>query len=193
MDPLSGSLISLRPLKEEDLEYLASLKNDMRTQAAGRRLPPRVTPTTLGERYTKTLSRPLKGLWCIETIGGELVGTVEYDEYAPRLGAIVGIMMGTEHWGKGYGKEALELIIRFLFEERGLHLVNLWTTSWNVRMVGLAEKLGFKIAIREREGRRLSGAIYDGVFMDMLREEYYSSRGLEDSVKSGLGDQARPC
>ena len=192
MDTLSGSLIRLRPLKNEDLAYIASLKNDMRTQASGRRHPPRITPTTLGERYAKTLSSPLKGLWCIETIGGELVGTVDYDEYVPRLAAMLGIMTGGEHWGKGCAKEALELVIRFLFEERGLQVVNLWTTSWNVRMVGLAQNLGFRISIRERQSRWLGGAIYDGVFMDMLREEFYSSRGLEDCVKSRLGDRARP-
>jgi len=184
MDTLSGDLVRLRPLKDEDLEYLASLKNDNRTQATGRRLPPRLTATILRERHEKTLKSPMKGLWSIETKGGELVGTVDYHEYLPRLGAMLGIVTGTEHWGKGYGREALELVIRFLFEERGLQVVNLWTTSWNVRMVGLARKLGFKIAVREREGRWLGGSIYDGLFLDMIREEYYASRDLKDMMKA---------
>jgi len=188
MDTLSGELVRLRAVKDEDLEYLASLKNDMRTQAAGRRDPPRFTATFMRERHEKTLGSPMKGLWSIETKGGELVGTVDYHEYSPRLGAILGIVTGTEHWGKGYGREALELVIRFLFEERGLRVVNLWTTSWNVRMVGLARKLGFKIAMHERESRWLGGAIYDGLFMDMLREEYYAARGLEDGLKSKAGN-----
>jgi len=192
MDTLSGSLVRLRPLKDEDLEYFASLKNDMRTQAAGHRLPPRVSPANLRERFSKTLSNPLKGLWSIETKSGELVGTVDYDEYAPRLAATLGIMTGWEHWGKGYGKEALELVIEFLFEERGLQVLSLWTTSWNVRMVGLAKKLGFKIAIRERESRWLGGNIYDGVFMDMLREEYFDSRGKEDKLRSVPDGRASP-
>ncbi len=176
MDTLSGSLVTLRPVRDEDLEYLASLRNDMRTQARGQRFPPCHTAAVVRKRNEESQGNPLKGLWCIEAKGGQLVGTVDYHEYAPRLGAIMGIVTGMEHWGKGYAREAMEMVMRFLFEERGLYLVNLWTTSWNVRMVGLAEKLGFRIAIRERESRTLEGSIFDGLFMDILREEYYETR-----------------
>ena len=179
MDLMSGGLITLRPVREDDLEYLASLRNDTRTQARGQRYPPSATAASVKAHNDEVLASQMKGLWSIETKKGELVGTVDYHEYAPRLGAIMGIMTGMEHWGKGYAKEAMELVMRFLFEERGLHVVNLWTTSWNVRMVGLAKNLGFRIAIRERESRYLGGEVHDGLFMDMLREEYYATRNAE--------------
>jgi hypothetical protein len=50
-------------VKDEDLEYFASLKNDMRTQAAGRKDPPRFTATFMKERHEKALGSPMKGLW----------------------------------------------------------------------------------------------------------------------------------
>jgi len=185
MDNLSGKIITLRPLRDEDFEYIASLKNDTRTQARGFRLPPNFTAARTMEEMRRSYGRPNRGAWAIETKAGKLVGFIDYIEGPPRFAASMGVATGVEHWGKGYAEEAMELIMRFLFEERGLQTVSLWTTSWNERMVGLAQKLGFKIAVCEREARFLEGQNYDGLMMDILREEYYASRGLKDELPPG--------
>jgi len=185
MDNLIGKIITLRPLRDEDFEYIASLKNDTRTQARGLRLPPNFTAARTMEDMRSTYDRPNRGVWAIETKAGKLAGFIDYVEDPPRFAVSIGIATGVEHWGKGYAEEAMELIMRFLFEERGLQSVSLWTTSWNERMVGLAQKLGFKIVVREREARFLDGEYSDGLMMDMLREEYYASRGLKDELPSG--------
>lgn len=182
MDNLTGKIVTLRPIRDGDFEYIASLKNNTKTQARGQRLPPNFTAEMVKENFDKAFEGPNRGVWAIEIKDGKLVGYVDYSEDPPRFAAGIGIATGVEHWGKGYAREAMELIMRFLFEERGLTSVSLWTTSWNVHMVGLAEKLGFKVAVRERESRFLGGKVYDGLMMDMLREEYYASRRLRDDL-----------
>lgn len=187
MESLSGSLVSLRPPRDDDSGFLASLRNDLRTQAWNQRLPPCVMPKRIEERLNEGLKRPHTALLIIETKEGENVGFVNYDEGPPRLSATVGISIGTDYWGKGHAMEAMELLLRFLFEERGLLVVRAWTQSGNKRAVKMSEKLGFRKSARMRESAILEGKVHDTLQMDILREEYYESRGVEDTAKGYLG------
>lgn len=189
MESLSANLVSLRPPRDEDSEFLASLKNDLRTQAWNQRLPPCVMPKRIEERLNEGLKRPHTALLIIETKDGRNVGFVTYDEGPPRLSATVGISIGTDYWGKGHGMEAMELLLRFLFEERGLLVVRAWTQSGNKRAVKMSEKLGFKKSARIRESAILEGQVHDTLQMDILREEYYESRGVEDAAEGYVGIQ----
>jgi len=183
MENLVGKLVKLRAVQDEDYEYISSLKNDLRTQGWSQRLPPCVTPKKVKEGFEKILKRSNAGIFAIETKeDGRMIGYMNYEEDTPRLGATLGIVIGFEYWGKGYAYEAQELLLRFLYEERGLQVVRLWTQSGNMRAVNAAKKVGFKISARMRESNIIKGEVFDTLFMDMLREEYYESRGIEDKI-----------
>ncbi len=182
MDVLAGKLVKLRPVRDSDYEVLASLKNDLRTQAWNQRMPQCYTAATMKERYEKIMKRPNTGVFAIETLDGHLVGSMEYREGPPRQSATIGTIVGMEYWGRGHSQEAIELVLRFLFAERGLQVVGLWTQSGNVRAVRAAEKLGFRIGARLRENSVVDGKLVDTLYMDLLREEFYKSRGLEDGL-----------
>jgi len=174
MDNLTGSLVNLRPLRDGDFEFLAGLRNDLRTQGWNQRLPPCYTPKMVKDRVEKNYDKPDRGVWGIETKDGKLVGYINYEEAPPRLGATIGIITCMDSWGKGHAKEAMELILRFLFEERGLQVASLWTLSDRERMIGLAQKLGFRIGARLRESAIIGGKVYDTIGMDIVSEEYIS-------------------
>ncbi|MCK4757312.1 MAG: GNAT family N-acetyltransferase [Thermoplasmata archaeon] len=182
MDRMEGKLIRLRPPKEEDYEFFAALKNDLRTQAWNQRLPMRATVKTVAKWVEKEYERPDCGTWSIETLDGELVGHIGYSEGPLRFAASIGVITGVDFWGKGYSQEAHELMLEFLFEERGIQVVRLWTQASGERGLVAAQKLGFKIGARFREGSVIGGKSVDGVYMDMLREEYYKSRGKKDNL-----------
>ncbi|MGI6198309.1 MAG: GNAT family N-acetyltransferase [Candidatus Cloacimonadaceae bacterium] len=58
----------------------------------------------------------------------------------------VGIAIYDEnYWGKGLGREALQLWIEYLFEKRGLEYIYCETWTGNERMVHLALSIGFEI------------------------------------------------
>ncbi len=182
MHKFEGKLVRLRPPKDEDFEFYAELKNDLRTQAWNQRLPLRATVEGVKEWWDKERKKPNSGEWSIETLDGELVGHIGYGESPPRLAATMGIIIGVDYWGKGYTQEAHELLLEFLFEERGIQVVNLWTQSGGERGVKAAENLGFRISARFRENSIIGGKVTDTLFMDMTREEYYKSRKLEDHL-----------
>ncbi|MBI5000135.1 MAG: GNAT family N-acetyltransferase [Euryarchaeota archaeon] len=184
MERLEGKLVRLRPMKDSDYEYFAALKNDLRTQAWNQRLPMANTAAMMKEKFEKAAKRPNSADFSIEKLDGTLIGHIGYHEGTPRLDATIGVVTGHEHWGKGYSQEAHELMLHYLFEERGLQAVRLWTQSANERGVAAAKKMGFKVGARFRENTIANGKYSDTIYMDVLREEYYKSRGMTDRIGS---------
>lgn len=182
IETLTGEKVKLRQVKEEDFEYFASLKNNMYTQGWNQRLPPNFTASKIKKRFDDSNDKPNGAVLAIETLDGQLIGNISYHEGLPRHDATFGLVTGKEHWGKGYGHEAQELLLKFLFHERGVQIVRLWTQGGFPWAKKAAEKLGFKEMARFRENTIIDGKIVDCIYMDMTRAEYYNSRGLEDSV-----------
>ncbi|MCK5290430.1 MAG: GNAT family N-acetyltransferase [Thermoplasmata archaeon] len=176
--------VTLRPPTEDDCQFLADLGNNMKTQGWNQRLPPIRVPEIISERMKEGLKKPYKAMLMIDTDQDGTVGYINYDEEKPRLGATLGLIIGEDYWGKGYAQIATEIVLEFLFEERGLKVVSAWSQSGNVRAVGAAEKMGFKVSVRVREGTIMYGQLHDTLCLDMLREEYYESRGKEDKIGS---------
>jgi RimJ/RimL family protein N-acetyltransferase len=87
--------------------------------------------------------------------------------------AFVGIGLGErDFWGKGYGADAMRVLLRFAFTELNLRRVSLDVFEYNPRAMRCYEKVGFVTEGRmrgmiEREGRR-----WDLIFMGILREEW---------------------
>jgi RimJ/RimL family protein N-acetyltransferase len=85
----------------------------------------------------------------------------------------VGIGLGErEYWGKGYGTDAMKIILRYAFTELNLRRVTLDVFEYNQRGVRSYEKAGFVLEGRERglilrEGRR-----WDVLYMGILREDW---------------------
>ncbi|MCZ7546918.1 MAG: GNAT family N-acetyltransferase [Anaerolineae bacterium] len=88
--------------------------------------------------------------WQIDTLEGRHIGwVVYYGLDALARTAYVGIdLPEPETWGRGYGTEALRLLVDHLFRDMGLEAVRLATWTGNRRMMRCAEKCGFKEAAR---------------------------------------------
>ena len=183
MEFLEGEHVRLRPLRDEDFEFLSDLKNNLKTQGWNQRLPPKATPELMKERHKKYNEKQNSARLCIELKDGTLIGDISYEEGLPRHDATFGLAVATEYWGKGYAQEAQEIILHFLFVERGLSVVRLWTQTGFPWASKAAAKLGFKEMVRFRENSIINGQIVDCLYMDLLREEYFESRGLEDRVR----------
>ena len=85
----------------------------------------------------------------------------------------VGIGVGErENWGKGYGTDAMRIILRFAFTELNLHRVSLSVYANNLRAIRSYEKAGFSIEGRLRQVVHRDGQWADEVFMGVLREEW---------------------
>ena len=184
--PIEGTLVTLREEREGDAELLAALRNDLDTQAWSKTLPPDYTVPMLRKRYeTREFNYdPLEGRFIVEERStGAAIGYIGYNGLQRRHSVGIGVMLSKSAWGKGYAEEANELLVTFLFIELGVQVVHLWTHSGNPRAIGLAEKVGFKVAARMRNSIYKNGKLLDNVVMDQIREEFYARHPeLEDQL-----------
>ncbi|MEI7846211.1 MAG: GNAT family protein [Chloroflexota bacterium] len=87
----------------------------------------------------------------------------------------VGIGIGEpEFWGKGYGTEAMQLILHYAFMELNLHRVSLDVFGYNQRAIHSYEKAGFKLEGQQRGVLLREGQRWDLIYMGILREEFFS-------------------
>lgn len=87
--------------------------------------------------------------------------------------AWLGIFIGErEYWGKGYGTDAMRLIVGYGFAELNLRRITLGLHAYNEHALKSYQKVGFQLEGRMRgEGLR-DGVRYDGLYMGILREEW---------------------
>lgn len=76
---------------------------------------------------------------------GRLISLVGLDgDMIPHGEAFVGIGIGERGlWGKGYGTDAMNLILRYAFMELNLRRISLDTFEYNPRAIHSYEKVGF--------------------------------------------------
>lgn len=80
-----------------------------------------------------------------------------------------------DYWGKGYGNEALKLLLDYAFLEMNLHRVSLRVFSFNEKAIKLYEKIGFKHEGISRQFLFREGKWHDLVHMGILQEECAST------------------
>jgi RimJ/RimL family protein N-acetyltransferase len=87
--------------------------------------------------------------------------------------SFVGLGIGNRaDWGKGYGTDAMKLILRFAFTELNLRRVTLTVFEYNPRAIHSYEKAGFKIEGRARGALLKDGKRWDMFYMGILREDW---------------------
>ena len=88
----------------------------------------------------------------------------------------VGIFIGNKkYWNKGYGTEALSLLLDYGFKALNLHNISLRVYSFNERAKKTYEKVGFKIIGKKREALLRGKERHDIILMDILYDEFYDN------------------
>lgn len=80
-------------------------------------------------------------------------------------------------WDKGFGTEALELLVRYGFDGLNLNSIQLGVNADNKRAIRSYQKAGFVIEGVRREFVYRNGRYYDSVMMSLLRREKETRRG----------------
>lgn len=101
--------------------------------------------------------------------------------------AWVGIGIGDrEYWGKGYGSDAMEVLLRYAFGQLNLRRVSLTVFSYNERAASSYRKCGFKEEGRERQWMQRSGERHDLIYMGILREEWEARQQVTAVTQAGI-------
>ena len=85
------------------------------------------------------------------------------------LSVIVGAPDDRSH---GYGAEAIEMIVRYAFDDLGLNRVGLSVFEFNERAIATYERLGFEHEGRLRRAVKRQDGFHDALLMSVLRDEW---------------------
>lgn len=117
----------------------------------------------------------LFGIRLVET--DDLIGLISLEQIDwPNGTAWMGVGIGeAEHRGKGYGTEAIRLLLKFAFHEINLHRVQLTVFAYNPAAVAVYEKLGFTKEGVFRQRLHRDGQRHDVLIYGLLRPEWEAS------------------
>ncbi len=92
--------------------------------------------------------------------------------------ATFGIFIGDKnYWNRGYGTDATRALLRYAFEEGGLHRIELEVFSFNPRAIRAYEKAGFRLEGVRKQALYRGGEWHDEHIMAILSDEWKALRG----------------
>lgn len=119
----------------------------------------------------------------IHTLDGALIGVAYLSKVdLHNRHCLMGITIGDRaYWGKGYGREVVDLVLRYCFEEANMHRVTAEAFEYNDAWRRLVQWAGFEIEGTEREYLRRDGRFWDKENYGMLEQQYWQ-RALREAV-----------
>ncbi len=170
---LKGTRVTLRPIERKDIPLFIRWVNDREVI----RYVGLVMPMTLEEEeawFDRQVNDPRGKVLTIETETGEPIGTVSLSSIDQvNRHAILGIMIGEkQYWNQGYGRDAIQTMLRFAFEDLNLQRVGLSVADFNERGIRCYLRCGFKQEGVLRQHRFTGGRYHDTIMMGVLRDEW---------------------
>jgi RimJ/RimL family protein N-acetyltransferase len=177
MPHILGEKVILRDFRQEDIGGMRAWCND---PAITRFLGSRYTAPIPWEQTEAELNRYLNGdaggynLVVAERETGKYLGQCALfmiDQQSRK--AELAIVLAPGNLEKGYGSEAMRLLLQFGFGEVNLNRIWLTVNINNLRAIHVYEKAGFTREGVFRQDRYIGGRYEDVVVMSVLREEFY--------------------
>ncbi|MFK4300849.1 MULTISPECIES: GNAT family N-acetyltransferase [unclassified Paenibacillus] len=150
----------------EDAEYLRNVDTDL------------ALPYTLKQMESEGSPSSNEVYFRLRTLADDvLIGFVAIHgiEWNNRIGQLAIGIGNTDYRGKGYGAEAVRLILRYAFYELNLNRVGLDVIEYNEQAIRTYEKAGFQLEGRVRSAVLRDGNSYDRIMMGMLYSEWNES------------------
>lgn len=174
---IPGKNVRLRAIERQDLPYFVAWLND---PAVRKNLLVTVPLSQAQEEgwFEHTLRLPLEeqplGIEVQTPEGWQLVGNCGFAKLDRRNScAEIGIFIGdARFWNKGYGTEAMRLMLKYGFFTLNLNRIFLTVYETNPRGIRCYEKAGFIHEGRLRQAIFQDGRYIDMLVMSMLRSEW---------------------
>ncbi|MFI9592366.1 GNAT family N-acetyltransferase [Nonomuraea sp. NPDC052265] len=174
---MTGKLVRLLPVGPEHVEGLLTLVSD-----------PEVTRLTgthgevdreVARQWYSTRGEHPNRLDLAVMAGDEYVGEVVLNELdRHNLACNLRIALtGSRVFGKGYGTEAIELVLGHAFATTPLHRISLTVFTFNERARHVYKKIGFVEEGVQRDTLLWEGEWHDSVTMSVLRPEWQTRSG----------------
>lgn len=172
----SGKKVRLREYRKEDIPVAQNYINDPEVKRLLHPGIPYLYTFEDEQKWFDNLSAT-KDVYsfAIETlddkkyIGGCGVNKIDWKNRVAEVGIFIG---DKEYWNKGYGSDAMKIMVEFIFHQMNINKVKLNVFSFNERAIKSYEKCGFKKEGILRQEVYRDDKYYDAIIMGMLKEEY---------------------
>lgn len=171
-----GELVGLREYRQSDIELAYKYMNDLDVLLnLSFDIPYPMTLEREQEWFDSQLKNNDTYNFAIESLEDSIyIGGCGINKYDWKNGtAEVGIFIGNQQFrGRGYGTDAMKVLIDFIFQHTNINRIQLSTFSFNERAYKSYLKCGFKEEGRLRQRIFRYGEYHDEILLGLLREEY---------------------
>jgi diamine N-acetyltransferase len=180
---LQGKLVFLRPLTSADLPRLAVWFNDPELRGQTGEVFP--TDASGMEEFLTRIHNDKERVWFGIALQEDdrLIGETGLLRMFPAWRTTdLSIIVGEDSVrGKGYGQEAMELMLDYAFGYLNFHRVAIGAVGSNQSAIRFYERAGFKREGTQRDGYFYAHRYQDFVMMSLLEDEFRESREKKSS------------
>lgn len=172
MATLLGKNINLRALEPEDLDFLFSTENNESFwEISSTQVP---YSKYILQKYIENSHQDIyeakQYRFVICDINNAPVGLIDLFDFNPQHQRIgIGILITSKNQTKGYGSEALEMIIDYAFAYLNVHQIFANITSDNINSIQLFEKLNFKRVGIKKEWIYTNSTFKDEILYQLIK------------------------
>lgn len=169
---LTGRKTFIRAVEFEDARLISMWLNDRETNKYLDIIYP--LSKRYADSYVSEAEEYNKRMFLIDneerkTIGLIAINDIKWEYRSCEIGIVI---YDKNFRGRGYGKDALETTIDFLFNDMNMHLIHLKVAEENSSAIGLYKSLGFEVEglLRERFYR-------NGIYGNIIVMSKINSKG----------------
>ncbi|MBI4853624.1 MAG: GNAT family N-acetyltransferase [Acidobacteria bacterium] len=180
---LRGKTISLRTVRENDLDHLYSVLCDFENRGAYDTLGILAEPLFKKDFFETGFWQDNRGTMLILNKEDSIIGSISFFKSIPYFnGFEVGFVIhNSEDRGKGYTSEAANIFVAYLFEVKEINRLQATTLPENTASIRVLEKCGFILEGKARKAMFHKGEYKDVNVYSILRNE---SKKLQDLILS---------
>ena len=182
---LEGKNVRLKLIDIEDTDFFFEFLNRIDFYGEYEAILPQISKTYAQKRIENPEKTDVNWTWfVIEKKDGTKIGFILYFTNQPREWIEVGYALMPSEMGKGYGTEALQIMVDYLFLSKDIMRIQATTDERNKPSQRILEKVGFQKEGCIRKSGFTRGAWVNDHLYSMLREEWKEPKILTKTTKN---------
>lgn len=182
--------IAFRKITEQDIALYHTWRNDLEVMQTTSPALDVYSSKETEDFVTQVILRSdaAKSYMIVEKIVDRPIGIISliHIDYKNRNAECIIDIGEKQAWGKGYGTEAMKLLLNYGFLEMNLHRICLRVFSFNERAVQLYKKVGFQTEGVSKESLFRHGRWHDTIHMAILQRDYLRTRMSDGAADDSI-------
>jgi RimJ/RimL family protein N-acetyltransferase len=172
---LEGKTVNLRVWERDDNDFAVECINDLDFWTEYNPIGEQISKSEMTKRFDNPSNLKILTEWTdfiIRKKDGTRIGIFTHLVNQPSRTMEIGCFLVPSERGKGYGAEATQLMVDYLFLSKNIVRIQADTNVGNKTAQRTLEKVGFRIEGTIRKHRLVRGVWTDYYLLSILREEW---------------------